>query len=89
MSGNGLHRVLSVEIPPALYWFATTDGEDKTWRDRFCQRFGLVEGIQHLVRACEGRTIAAGELRIGKVREYAGRIGLGQPSPPTAQGVPS
>jgi hypothetical protein len=28
-SKNGLNRVLSVEISPTLYWFATTDGEDK------------------------------------------------------------
>lgn len=76
-SKNGLNRVLSVEISPALYWFATTDGEDKHWRNVFCQRFGLVEGIRHLVAACDERTIAGGELRIAKVRAYAQQIGLG------------
>jgi hypothetical protein len=76
VSGSGLNRVLSVEIPPALYWFATTDGDDKYWRGEFCKRFGLVEGIGHLVKACEGRTIGGGELRIQKVRAYAARVGL-------------
>jgi type IV secretory pathway VirB4 component len=74
--GRGHNRVLSVEIPPALYWFATTDGEDKHWRGLYCGRFGLAEGIAHLVRACEGRTIAAGTLRIEKVAAYARQIGL-------------
>jgi len=82
VSGSGLNRVLSVEIPPALYWFATTDGDDKHWRNLFCRRFGFVEGIRHLVEACEGRTIAGGELRLAKVRAYAAQIGLSeQPSP--------
>ena len=76
VSGSGLNRVLSVEIPPALYWFATTDGDDKYWRGQFCKRFGLVGGIEHLVKACEGRTIGGGELRIQKVRAYAASIGL-------------
>jgi hypothetical protein len=44
----------------------------------FCQRFGLVEGIRHLVTACDERTIAGGELRIAKVRAYAQKIGLGR-----------
>ena len=78
VSGGGLNRVLSVEIPPALYWFATTDGDDKYWRNRFCQKWGLAEGIEHLVRACEGATIAAGELRLQKVRTYAAKNGLGE-----------
>ncbi len=33
-------------------------------------------GIAHLVRACEGRTIAAGELRLAKVAAYAKTVGL-------------
>jgi hypothetical protein len=77
VSGSGLNRVLSVEIPPALYWFATTDGDDKYWRGEFCKRFGLAEGIQHLVRACDGRTIGGGELRLQKVRAYAAKLGIG------------
>jgi hypothetical protein len=76
VSGSGLNRVLSVEIPPTLYWFATTDGDDKYWRAVFCRRFGLVEGIEHLVKACEGRTIGGGELRLQKVRAYAEKLGL-------------
>jgi conjugal transfer ATP-binding protein TraC len=76
-NGRGLNRVLSVEIPPALYWFATTDGEDKYWRGEFCRRLGISRGIDHLVRACEGRTIPSSELRIRKVSEYAGTLGLG------------
>jgi hypothetical protein len=76
VSKNGLNRVLSVEIPPALYWFATTDGEDKHWRNLFCRRFGLVGGIRHLVAACAGRTIPAGDLRLSKVRAYAEKISL-------------
>jgi hypothetical protein len=76
VSGSGLNRVLSVEIPPALYWFATTDGDDKHWRAEFCKRFGLMGGIEHLVKACEGRTIGSGELRLQKVRAYAASIGL-------------
>jgi hypothetical protein len=75
-SGRGLNRVLSVQIAPALYWFATTDGEDKHWRSIFCRQFGLVEGVRHLVAACEGRTLAGGELRIAKVAAYAQRLGL-------------
>ncbi|MGD0835097.1 MAG: ATP-binding protein [Polyangia bacterium] len=77
VAGSGLHRVLSVEIPPALYWFATTDAEDKHWRWEMCRRFGLVAGVEHLVKACEGRTIVAGELRLQKVRAYAARLGMG------------
>jgi hypothetical protein len=76
VSGGGLNRVLSVEIPPALYWFATTDGDDKHWRGVFCQKFGLVRGIEHLVQACEGRTIGGGELRLQKVRTYAQKLGI-------------
>jgi hypothetical protein len=76
VSGGGLNRVLSVEISPALYWFATTDGDDKHWRNVFCQRFGLAEGVEHLVRACDGRTIAGGELRLQKVAAYAAKLGL-------------
>jgi TraG P-loop domain len=77
VSGSGLNRVLSVEIPPALYWFATTDGDDKYWRGAFCKRFGLAQGIHHLVEACEGRTIGGGELRLQKVRAYATKLGIG------------
>jgi hypothetical protein len=75
-SGRGLNRVLSVEIPPALYWFATTDAEDKHWRAAFCRRFGLVEGIRHLVAACDGKTIAGGELRGKRVAAYAETLGV-------------
>lgn len=75
-SQSGRNRVLSVEIPPALYWFATTDGEDKVWRAAFCERFGLRGGIEQLVAACDGRTVAAGKLRIAMVRAYAERIGI-------------
>jgi len=82
VSGSGLNRVLSVEIPPALYWFATTDGDDKHWRNLFCRRFGFVEGIQNLVTACDGRTIAGGELRLAKVRAYAERLGIGEHAQP-------
>lgn len=74
--GRGLNRVLSVEIPPALYWFATTDPQDKHWRTVFCRHFGLAEGIRQLVQACEGRTIAGGELRGRKVAACAERLGL-------------
>ena len=77
VSRNGLNRVLTVEISPALYWYATTDAEDKHWRGLFCRRFGVVEGMRHLVEACEGRTIAGGELRLSKVRAYAERLGVG------------
>jgi len=76
VSGKGLNRVLSVEIPPALYWFATTDGDDKHWRGLYCQKFGFVEGIAQLVRACEGRTIAGGELRLSKVAAHARSLDL-------------
>jgi type IV secretory pathway VirB4 component len=78
VSKNGLNRVLSVEISPALYWFATTDGEDKHWRSLFCQHFGFVEGIRHLVAACADKTIPGGELRIAKVRAYAEALGIGR-----------
>ena len=76
VSKNGLNRVLTVDVSPALYWFATTDGEDKHWRSLFCKRFGLVGGIRHLVAACGERTIAGGELRLAKVRAYAEKSGL-------------
>lgn len=75
-SQSGRNRVLSVEIPPALYWFATTDGEDKAWRTAFCRRFGLSGGIERLVAACDGRTIAAAPVRLEKVRVYAERNGI-------------
>lgn len=73
---SGRSRVLSVEIPPALYWFATTDGEDKTVRAAFCKRFGLRGAIEHLVAACDGRTIASAPVRLAKVRAYAERHGI-------------
>jgi type IV secretory pathway VirB4 component len=72
-SKRGLHRVLTVEIPPALYWFATTDSEDKAERARFCRRFGLAEGIRRLVAACDGRTISSADVRLARVRAYAER----------------
>jgi hypothetical protein len=78
VSKNGLNRVLSVEISPALYWYATTDGEDKHWRNVFCKHFGFVAGIRHLVTACEERTIAGAELRLAKVRAYAEKVGVAQ-----------
>ena len=68
---RGHVRVLSVEIAPAAYWFATTDAEDKAFRAAFFRRFGMVEGTRHLVAACEGRTIAGKELRLRVVGEYA------------------
>jgi len=68
---RGHVRVLSVEIAPAAYWFATTDAEDKAFRASFFRRFGMVEGTRHLVAACEGRTIAGKELRLRLVGEYA------------------
>lgn len=73
---SGRNRVLSVEIPPALYWFATTDGEDKAWRAAFCSQFGLRGAIEHLVAACDGRTIAAAPVRLAKVKAYAERMGI-------------
>ena len=83
VSRNGLNRVLTVEISPALYWYATTDGEDKHWRGLFCRRFGVAEGMRRLVEACNGKTIAGGELRLSKVRAYAQNLGLGDdPSAP-------
>jgi hypothetical protein len=85
VSKNGLNRVLSVEISPALYWYATTDGEDKHWRTLFCRQFGFVEGIRRLVEACEGRTIAGGELRLSKVRAYAKTAGVGELPPAPAR----
>ena len=54
----------------------------KHWRNLFCRRFGLVEGIRHLVAACDGRTIAGGELRLAKVRAYAQQLGLGDDASP-------
>ena len=74
--GAGMNRILSVEIPPALYWFVTTDGQDKQWRNVFCRRFGLSEGIAHLVKACDGRTIVNGNDRIERVRRYARELGF-------------
>jgi len=83
VSRNGLNRVLTVEISPALYWYATTDGEDKHWRGLFCRRFGVAEGMRRLVEACDGKTIAGGEIRLSKVRAYAQNLGLGDdPSAP-------
>ena len=78
VSRRGLNRILSVEIPPALYWFVTTDSQDKHWRNVFCSRFGLSGGIGQLVEACEGRTIVNGKDRIDKVARHARAIGIGQ-----------
>jgi hypothetical protein len=77
VSQRGLNRVLSVEIPPALYWFATTHAEDKHWRTLFCGQLGLAQGISQLVEACDGRTIAADDLRLQKVSNHARRLGIG------------
>jgi len=74
---RGHVRVLSVEIAPAAYWFATTDAEDKTFRAAFFRRFGMVEGTRHLVAACEGRTLAGKELRLRLVDAYAKAHGVG------------
>ena len=76
VSRRGMNRILSVELPPALYWFVTTDGQDKEWRNLFCGRFGLSEGISHLVKACGGCTIMNGNTRIDRVTKYARELGL-------------
>ena len=77
VSGNGLNRVLSVDIPPALYWFATTDAEDKHWRSAFSAHFGgLAAGVDHLVAACDGRTVGSPKLRLQMVEAYARANGL-------------
>ena len=76
VSRRGMNRILSVEIPPALYWFVTTDSQDKHWRNVFCGGSGLSEGIAHLVKACDGRTIVNGNDRIERVRRYARELGI-------------
>jgi hypothetical protein len=68
---KGHNRVLSVEIPPTLYWYATTDADDKHWRNVFCHELGLVEGVKALAEACGNVTIANGALRLRKVAAYA------------------
>lgn len=70
-SRSGLNRVLDVVITPAAYWYATTDPEDKFFRNQFWKRWGMVEGTRRLVEACEGRTIAGKDLRLAKITEYA------------------
>lgn len=70
-SRSGLNRVLNVIITPAAYWYATTDAEDKYWRNVYWKRWGMVEGTRRLVEACEGRTIAGKDLRLARVEEYA------------------
>jgi hypothetical protein len=77
VSEKGLNRVLSIEIPPALYWFATTDAEDKFWRAAYSARFGgLAQGVEHLVAACQGRTVAADQVRLQMVAQYAAAHGV-------------
>jgi hypothetical protein len=76
VSSNGLNRVLSVEISPALYWFATTDGEDKHWRGLFCRKLGSWAECGTSSRPCGDRAIAGGELRLSKIRAYAEKLGL-------------
>jgi hypothetical protein len=76
VSRRGMNRVLSVELPPALYWFVTTDGQDKEWRTLFCRRFGLSGGISELVKACDGRTVMNGNERLDRVSRHARTIGL-------------
>ena len=61
-------------------WFVTTDGQDKQWRNVYCKRFGLSQGIAHLVKACDGRTIVNGNDRIERVSHYARQLGLVEPS---------
>jgi hypothetical protein len=78
VSRRGMNRILSVEIPPALYWFVTTDGQDKQWRNLFCRAFGLSDGIAHLVKACGDRTIVNANDRLERVSQYARRLGLVQ-----------
>jgi hypothetical protein len=78
VSRRGMNRILSVEIPPALYWFVTTDSQDKHWRTVFCRWLGLSEGIAHLVKACDGRTIVNGSDRIERVCRYARELGLSE-----------
>jgi hypothetical protein len=76
-SESGLTRVLSIDIPPALYWFATTDGEDKHWRSVFTQHFGgLPEGVEHLIKACEGVPLGIASTRLKRVAEYAAAHGI-------------
>ena len=84
VSRRGMNRILSVEIPPTLYWFVTTDGQDKQWRNVFCRRFGLSDGIAHLVKACDGRTIVNGNDRIERVAQYARQLGLMEEDRPCA-----
>jgi hypothetical protein len=76
VSKRGMNRILSVELPPALYWWVTTDAEDKGWRNLFCRRYGLSRGIDHLVAACEGKTVTNANDRVEKVRRYARKLEL-------------
>lgn len=70
-SRSGLNRVLDVVITPAAFWYATTDPEDKYWRNVYWKRWGMVEGSRRLVEACDGKTIGGKDLRLAKVEEYA------------------
>lgn len=68
---KGMNRVLTVDIPGALYWYVTTDAADKHWRQLYCQKLGLVDGVRALVEACGGKTIENGDQRIERVAAYA------------------
>jgi hypothetical protein len=74
---SGLTRALSIDIPPALYWFATTDGEDKYWRGVFSRHFGgLVPAVEHLMKACGegGHTVPVKRVKL--IEAYARANGM-------------
>jgi hypothetical protein len=69
---TGMTRMLEVVVDPHRYWYATTNGDDRNYRARFVKHFGsITAGVEALVEACEGRTIASGSLRTRLVEDYA------------------
>ena len=71
---NGNCRIIRVDVPPHLYWFVTSNADDKGLRTSFVRHFGdTVTGVDHLVRACEGKTIGSSAQRLRLVKEYANK----------------
>jgi hypothetical protein len=69
---RGAVRVFRVEVDPYRYWYVTSNAKDKDLRNSFVAHYGgIIEGIEHLVRACDGRTIGHENYRVKAVKKYA------------------
>jgi len=74
---NGSTRIFVVEVDPHRYWFVTSDANDKGFRSRFIRHYGTIQAaVEHLVKACQGRTVPSRSLRTKLVEDYARKNGI-------------